>query len=123
MSARRVVVTGLGCVTPLGTGAKVFWDRALAGESGRVIGGQPIELPRDAGQADVHIVDPAESLHGDVLLLLEVRVARIKTLRQSETRRNRVANLRVVEQLHEVNTVGRVLPPNSIQQALPVGLE
>jgi 3-oxoacyl-[acyl-carrier-protein] synthase II len=31
---KRVVVTGVGCITPLGNNLKEFWTRILAGESG-----------------------------------------------------------------------------------------
>ncbi|BBP43809.1 beta-ketoacyl-ACP synthase II [Thiosulfativibrio zosterae] len=34
MSKRRVVITGLGCVTPLGNNVKDTWDAILAGKSG-----------------------------------------------------------------------------------------
>ncbi|MGI9585524.1 MAG: beta-ketoacyl-ACP synthase II [Acidimicrobiia bacterium] len=34
MEGRRVVVTGLGAVTSLGTGVDAFWDNILAGKSG-----------------------------------------------------------------------------------------
>ena len=34
MSRRRVVVTGLGALTPIGIGVKASWAAALAGESG-----------------------------------------------------------------------------------------
>jgi 3-oxoacyl-[acyl-carrier-protein] synthase II len=34
MSQNRVVITGLGLVTPIGTGNDKFWKAALAGENG-----------------------------------------------------------------------------------------
>ncbi|MHC4609301.1 MAG: beta-ketoacyl synthase N-terminal-like domain-containing protein, partial [Planctomycetota bacterium] len=34
MSRRRVAVTGMGLITPLGETVDAFWDRVLAGDSG-----------------------------------------------------------------------------------------
>ena len=34
MSKRRVVVTGMGCVTPYGIGLDLFWNSIIAGKSG-----------------------------------------------------------------------------------------
>ena len=57
---RRVVVTGMGVVSPLGNSAGELWRRALAGESGitELTAIDPSEYPcRVAGQ--VHDFDPA----------------------------------------------------------------
>ena len=46
-AARRVVVTGLGLVTPLAVGVAETWERLLAGDTG-VTGLTPEHLPEVA---------------------------------------------------------------------------
>ena len=60
---KRVVVTGLGAVTPLGVGVDRLWSRVLAGESGisSIQGFDVSDLPcKVAG-----LVPPGETEHGD----------------------------------------------------------
>ncbi|MGI9485117.1 MAG: beta-ketoacyl synthase N-terminal-like domain-containing protein, partial [Geminicoccaceae bacterium] len=47
MSTRRVVITGIGLVTPLGAGTDISWRRLIAGESGlrRIDGFEIDDLP------------------------------------------------------------------------------
>ncbi|MBF6041673.1 MULTISPECIES: beta-ketoacyl-ACP synthase II [Pseudomonas] len=51
MSDRRVVVTGMGLVTPLGSGVEVVWERLLAGRSGlRILPDEVVaDLPAKVG--------------------------------------------------------------------------
>jgi 3-oxoacyl-(acyl-carrier-protein) synthase len=44
MMGRRVVITGIGMVTPIGIGRETYWQAALAGRSGT---GPPTRLGRD----------------------------------------------------------------------------
>ena len=34
MTKRRVVITGMGCVSPFGTGSNKLWDGVVSGKSG-----------------------------------------------------------------------------------------
>ena len=49
MTARRVAVTGLGLLSPLGTSVKHSWKRLIAGESGTV---SILDHPSTASQRD-----------------------------------------------------------------------
>ncbi len=80
---RRVVVTGIGCVTPLGIGADVTWNAAVAGRSGvraitrfdtagfpaRIAGEVPAEL-------DLSDLPPKEARRLDRTIALALVAAR-----------------------------------------------
>ncbi|VVP77689.1 3-oxoacyl-[acyl-carrier-protein] synthase 2 [Pseudomonas fluorescens] len=63
MSDRRVVVTGMGLVSPLGSGVEVVWKRLLAGRSGlRNLPEEVVaDLPAKVGGAVPTLVDDAEA--------------------------------------------------------------
>ena len=56
MSARRVVVTGLGLLSPLGTSVKQSWARLIAGDSGIV---SLVNHPSASSQRDAFAALPS----------------------------------------------------------------
>jgi 3-oxoacyl-[acyl-carrier-protein] synthase II len=80
---RRVVVTGLGCVTPLGQGAAATWDALVRGKSGvtALEGPDFASLPSRVagsvrGEFDPGDVDPKERRRLDRVILLALAAAR-----------------------------------------------
>ncbi|MGI9431188.1 MAG: beta-ketoacyl synthase N-terminal-like domain-containing protein [Myxococcota bacterium] len=80
--ARRVVVTGLGCVTPLGLGAATTWENACAGVSGiEHLDGPEFEaLPsrvagRVSGELDIGDVPAKERRRLDPVILFALAAA------------------------------------------------
>ncbi|MEB0041532.1 MULTISPECIES: beta-ketoacyl-ACP synthase II [unclassified Pseudomonas] len=63
MSERRVVVTGMGLVSPLGTGVEAVWKRLLAGQSGLVRLPEDVvsDLPGKVGGVVPLLADDAEA--------------------------------------------------------------
>ena len=85
---RRVVVTGLGLVTPLGSSVEPVWRRLIAGESGidRIqafdvsdissqIGGE-IALGKEPGQLDLDtVLPPKDQRKTDAFILYAMAAA------------------------------------------------
>ncbi|MGF0236908.1 beta-ketoacyl-ACP synthase II [Rhodococcus sp. IEGM1300] len=63
MSDRRIVVTGMGLVSPLGSGVEAVWARLLAGKSGlRNLPDEVVaDLPAKVGGAVLSLADDAEA--------------------------------------------------------------
>lgn len=63
MSDRRVVVTGMGIVSPLGTGVEAVWARLLAGRSGlRALPDEVVlDLPAKVGGAVPSVAEDAQA--------------------------------------------------------------
>ncbi len=69
MVDRRVVVTGTGVVTPLGSSVEAFWDRLISGQSGI----RPVERFDSTG-FDVHF--GGECLDFDITGVIDIKAAR-----------------------------------------------
>ncbi|MBW6079140.1 beta-ketoacyl-ACP synthase II, partial [Pseudomonas aeruginosa] len=69
--SKRIVVTGMGAVSPLGCGVEPIWQRLLAGQSGiatlpaELIGDLPISI---GGQVPDRVQDPQAGFDPDLLL-------------------------------------------------------
>lgn len=69
--SKRIVVTGMGAVSPLGCGVEPIWQRLLAGQSGiaklpaELIGDLPISI---GGQVPDRARDPQAGFDPDLLL-------------------------------------------------------
>ena len=64
MKKRRVVITGIGMVTPIGVGIESFWRAAAAGVSGtKTLRSFPLGFPVDTFKSQVAAVVPDEWLH------------------------------------------------------------
>jgi 3-oxoacyl-[acyl-carrier-protein] synthase II len=78
ISMRRVVITGLGAVTPLGNDLPATWRAQLAGDSGIALitrfdaSGLPIRI---AGEVKNFTLDPAVDLREARRMSLNVRYA------------------------------------------------
>lgn len=57
MTKKRVVVTGLGAVTPLGLGVNNFWDSLIAGKSGIAITSEAITLEKHSVKISGEVKD------------------------------------------------------------------
>ena len=66
--AQRVVVTGLGVVSPIGVGIGQFWKAALEGRSGisavRGFDDLPLEAYRSRVAGQIHDFNPAQYIEG-----------------------------------------------------------
>lgn len=100
----RVVVTGLGVVSPIGIGVDAFWKAALAGRSGVTglsdVEGFPIERYRCRVAARIRDFVPSEYLDGTAAERLDrhaqfALVAVQEALRDADLRMDRVARERV----------------------------
>ncbi|MBF3245318.1 beta-ketoacyl-ACP synthase II, partial [Pseudomonas aeruginosa] len=69
--SKRIVVTGMGAVSPLGCGVEPIWQRLLAEQSGiatlpaELIGDLPISI---GGQVPDRVQDPQAGFDPDLLL-------------------------------------------------------
>ena len=88
MPARRVVITGIGLVTPLGAGVDVSWRKLVAGESGLreidrfEIGDLPSKvaglIPRDGAEGAFRVEDvmsPKDARRNDPFVLYGIAAA------------------------------------------------